>query len=219
MADVLSGWQPDPYGIHEQRFFSDDGKPTRLVSDGGVKSHDLPPTVTTPHAPHVEPLPPDPLPDPLPVEVPTQEATAPTLMEVTPPRGLNMQGGSEPVLETAVSRPYQQAATQTPVENTPLGDLGVQTAPEPAAAKRPTRARFLCRQCGGRHDQDDGICPRCGISSVTSTGTPAPIQAQETVPEAQPADITLPVAGWYTDPITPNQRRYWNGSAWTEHIA
>ncbi|HWU33558.1 MAG TPA: RDD family protein [Marmoricola sp.] len=26
-------------------------------------------------------------------------------------------------------------------------------------------------------------------------------------------------AGWYADPAVPNQQRYWNGAAWTEHIA
>ncbi len=32
----LKGWQPDPFGLHEFRFFSDDGKPTLLVRDGEV---------------------------------------------------------------------------------------------------------------------------------------------------------------------------------------
>ena len=41
---VLKGWQPDPFGIHEFRFFSNDGKPTLLVSDGGSKGHDRPPS-------------------------------------------------------------------------------------------------------------------------------------------------------------------------------
>jgi hypothetical protein len=43
MADELTGWQPDPFGAHEFRFFSDDGKPTLLVRDGEVRSHDPPP--------------------------------------------------------------------------------------------------------------------------------------------------------------------------------
>jgi len=34
------GWRPDPYGRHEARYFSLDGKPTRLVSDAGKTSHD-----------------------------------------------------------------------------------------------------------------------------------------------------------------------------------
>jgi hypothetical protein len=34
VASELRGWQPDPYEIHEYRYFSDDGLPTNLVSDG-----------------------------------------------------------------------------------------------------------------------------------------------------------------------------------------
>jgi hypothetical protein len=34
------GWRSDPFGRHEARYFSLDGKPTRLVSDAGKTSHD-----------------------------------------------------------------------------------------------------------------------------------------------------------------------------------
>jgi hypothetical protein len=43
-----TGWVPDPYGVHEFRFFSADGKPTRLVQDGEKKSHDEPPMTNVP---------------------------------------------------------------------------------------------------------------------------------------------------------------------------
>ena len=43
MAVERRGWRPDPYGVHEQRYFSLNGKPTRLVSDGGKTSYDPPP--------------------------------------------------------------------------------------------------------------------------------------------------------------------------------
>lgn len=36
------GWYEDPFGAHEARWFSD-GRPTILVRDGGVESHDEPP--------------------------------------------------------------------------------------------------------------------------------------------------------------------------------
>jgi hypothetical protein len=36
------GWHPDPYGRHDDRWFSD-GKPTRLVRDQGRESYDEPP--------------------------------------------------------------------------------------------------------------------------------------------------------------------------------
>ena len=37
------GWYVDPFGEHEARWFSD-GRPTVLVRDGAVESHDEPPT-------------------------------------------------------------------------------------------------------------------------------------------------------------------------------
>jgi hypothetical protein len=40
----MRGWHVDPFGIHEFRFFSDDGKPTLLVRDGETKSYDKPPS-------------------------------------------------------------------------------------------------------------------------------------------------------------------------------
>ena len=47
MSDTTN-WRPDPYGFHEFRFFSDDGKPTLLVMDGGKTSYDKPPPVDPP---------------------------------------------------------------------------------------------------------------------------------------------------------------------------
>ncbi len=37
------GWHQDPYGIHEERWVSVDGVPTKLVRDGGHESYDPPP--------------------------------------------------------------------------------------------------------------------------------------------------------------------------------
>jgi hypothetical protein len=36
------GWYRDPYGSHDERWFSD-GEPTSLVCDDGIESHDAPP--------------------------------------------------------------------------------------------------------------------------------------------------------------------------------
>lgn len=41
--DHTANWKPDPFGSHELRFFSTDGKPTLLVMDGGKRSYDKPP--------------------------------------------------------------------------------------------------------------------------------------------------------------------------------
>jgi hypothetical protein len=42
-VDTTTNWKPDPFGVHELRFFSADGKPTLLVMDGGKRSYDQPP--------------------------------------------------------------------------------------------------------------------------------------------------------------------------------
>jgi putative flippase GtrA len=42
VAGELRGWHPDPFNAHERRYFSMDGKPTRLVSDGGRTTYDPP---------------------------------------------------------------------------------------------------------------------------------------------------------------------------------
>jgi hypothetical protein len=36
------GWYRDPYGVHEDRYFSQ-GFPTKLVRDHGVETYDPPP--------------------------------------------------------------------------------------------------------------------------------------------------------------------------------
>jgi hypothetical protein len=55
MADGAKGWRPDPFGTHELRYFSMDGRPTRLVRDAEVLAHDPPPPVMPPTATRGEP--------------------------------------------------------------------------------------------------------------------------------------------------------------------
>lgn len=43
------GWYRDPYGVHTDRWISD-GRPTDLVRDDGVVSHDEPPEGAAPAA-------------------------------------------------------------------------------------------------------------------------------------------------------------------------
>lgn len=32
-------------------------------------------------------------------------------------------------------------------------------------------------------------------------------------------EVVLPLAGWYTDPSDESRIRYWDGAAWTDHVA
>jgi uncharacterized RDD family membrane protein YckC len=41
---VIYGWNPDPWRLHEWRYFSN-GQPTKLVRDGTVESYDDPPSL------------------------------------------------------------------------------------------------------------------------------------------------------------------------------
>jgi hypothetical protein len=41
---VIQGWHSDPFGVHEERYFSAAGQPTKLVRDRGVESYDEPPS-------------------------------------------------------------------------------------------------------------------------------------------------------------------------------
>jgi hypothetical protein len=50
------GWYLDPFGSHETRWFSD-GKPTALVRDGDVESHDPPPAGAAGSSTHPEEIP------------------------------------------------------------------------------------------------------------------------------------------------------------------
>jgi hypothetical protein len=44
------GWYRDPYGLHDDRWFSD-GRPTNLVRDQGIESRDEPPQWEPPSPP------------------------------------------------------------------------------------------------------------------------------------------------------------------------
>jgi hypothetical protein len=48
MLPPAQGWYHDPYGIHQDRYFSC-GWPTKLVRDGAIETYDLPPDAPLPH--------------------------------------------------------------------------------------------------------------------------------------------------------------------------
>ena len=48
-ASPAQGWYRDPYGLHEDRYFSQ-GLPTKLVRDGEREAYDLPPDQPLPEA-------------------------------------------------------------------------------------------------------------------------------------------------------------------------
>jgi len=59
-VDDTSNWKPDPFGTHELRYFSADGRPTLLVMDGGRRSYDQPPASQSERPPATDQSDPDP---------------------------------------------------------------------------------------------------------------------------------------------------------------
>ncbi len=51
-----------------------------------------------------------------------------------------------------------------------------------------------------------------------ATATAEPAAAPEPVSEPAPVESTVP-AGWYADPSGRYELRYWDGTAWTEHVS
>ena len=50
-ADSIAwGFHPDPYEIHEERYISGEGQPTKLVRDNGIEAYDPPPDGAAPTA-------------------------------------------------------------------------------------------------------------------------------------------------------------------------
>jgi hypothetical protein len=116
-----SGWVPDPYGVHEFRFFSADGKATLLVMDGGKRSYDKPPTTV-----------PAPLSQPLATSE-TQPAPPQGSEEASPSGGPPSPLDSEPTAPDA-----NKTAVRIPM---PQSDIKVESAAsQSAAAGAPPRA-------------------------------------------------------------------------------
>ena len=57
-------------------------------------------------------------------------------------------------------------------------------------------------------------------SDSASNAASAVVEAAVTpIEAAAPAAVTSTPAGWYPDPSGRFEMRYWDGSAWTEHVA
>ena len=61
-------------------------------------------------------------------------------------------------------------------------------------------------------DRLDGSAEAAAAPSVAAV----PAETETATPADEAAD-GQPPAGWYADPANPAQRRYWDGSAWTDH--
>lgn len=75
-------------------------------------------------------------------------------------------------------------------------------------------------------DDDTATAATAATGTTETTDTPGTTDTTETAAateddtasEAAPADSGVP-AGWYADPSGRYELRYWDGSAWTEHVS
>ena len=141
MDDTIN-WKPDPFGVHELRFFSADGKPTLLVMDGGTRSYDKPPTDQTGGASKADQLESDLVAAPPFIPALTQPA-APTsplaTSSVSEELGLSLDG------EPPRDKPQSEAdlATREPVSISAPQQLSPPSAarvPEPTTHPAPLEA-------------------------------------------------------------------------------
>jgi hypothetical protein len=163
MEEVLTGWQPDPFGAHEKRFFSSGGLPTKLVSDGNVRSYDDPPDAAS--------LSPEPVAQPRAIKQP-----APGYQPA-------------PVYQRAPSSGTVTQATQVrPEEPRKNGTGEIRRSPDQRASQS-ARLALLCANCGQRHNAVDGVCPQCG-EVASSPRPPAEPSAREDVVNPPPTLAT-----------------------------
>jgi hypothetical protein len=75
-----------------------------------------------------------------------------------------------------------------------------------------------------------GMSPDEATAPAASASTPAATPASpfgtgnvgapaQSTPTGGGASVPNPPANWYKDPSGRHELRYWNGSAWTEHVA
>lgn len=162
MGIETTSWRPDPYGAHELRFFSADGKPTLLVMDGGKTSYHRPPRTERPPARQLsagvelEPPPtPEPPPNPEPrssahCEPPT--ARTPSLFHAPPTGAVEVQQVEAPSTmarptdvenrDSAAARTWPRLAVPVVADSTIDRSAGAVEQCGPEALGRPLRIAY-----------------------------------------------------------------------------
>ena len=127
----LHGWQADPFGLHEQRYFSQ-GQPTKLVRDQGREAYDPPPTETAlavPQSPPVASHPPPATPG-------SESGASPVVLPGHPPPSAPLLPA--PPQSVSVSDPNATAPARSPSMPPPPTSARVQPPAPEYAAQTPT---------------------------------------------------------------------------------
>jgi hypothetical protein len=137
-----------------------------------------------------------------------------------------------PVEEAPVETLVEETRVETLVEETPTTDEPAADAPfVPAAAA----AAAVVEEAPAAVDEPAGwaSAPEAAADAAADTTDtsvaelaaqvsepePEPAVAEPAAAEAAPAAESTVPAGWYADPSGRFELRYWDGTAWTEHVS
>jgi hypothetical protein len=127
---------------------------------------------------------------------------------------------SAPSTSSTTSGWESTAAESQPAASTPSTSGAASTPTEPAgwsSAPAASGASGL-----GSSDQGGGSSWGSGSSTPAAGGAAWGPSSQSSsapsAPAAAPSTPSVP-AGWYSDPAGRFELRYWDGSAWTEHVS
>lgn len=142
--------------------------------------------------------------------------------------------------ESAAPAPAETPETETPETETPETEAPAETPDAdspfvPAAAAAPEDADEspapVDEPAGWAsapdEDGNDTAAAEASIADLAAqvsepepaTAEPAAAEPAAAEPEAAPAAESAVPAGWYADPSGRFELRYWDGSAWTEHVS
>ena len=126
-----------------------------------------------------------------------------------------------PVVETpVVEAPVVEAPViEAPVIETPEPVQAWTPEPEPAMAPVAEAATIIAPV-----QEPAGWGVADNMPTVAATPEPTPVSPIEvSAPQAaapvNPAPVVTTPAGWYPDPSGRFEMRYWDGTAWTEHVS
>lgn len=129
----------------------------------------------------------------------------------------DVDGDHEPVAEAATE-------TDTAVEATEPAGWGASATPETPAESTPAESTDPGAAVAGAAIAATVVdAPEEAVADAAPAAEPAAAEpetpaAVETPAAAPPADSGVP-AGWYADPSGRYELRYWDGTAWTEHVS
>jgi hypothetical protein len=235
-VEDLQGWNADPIGRHEERYFSQ-GEPTKLVRDGGRESYDE--VITAPGSTRANGI--DGQSDfgVLPASV--QTATAHSTVEVTAdtlnpppdwypdpadPSGHRFWNGSRwtELAEEATLEPVRSGLTADPSEalrRTAPRQVGQLGGWRPDQSGRHGFRYFSHGQPTALVSDGDDQVSFDELPGATEPQTVEAVDAppfQSWVPTMEETvEPPGPPADWYPDPDDPHRLRFWDGSAWTDH--